>query len=658
VTVVETSVEVTQTTPDRSSRPNIVRALFRRKVAWFAAGWILLLLVASVFARWLAPHNPLTQNVARSLEGPSSTYWLGTDSEGRDILSRLMYGGGQALLGCVEVVGVAVVLGVPFGLAAGYFGKWIDAFVARLVDVLLGIPAIIVLLAVIAAVGNNRTVAMVVLGVIISAALMRLVRASVLAVRGELYVDAAKVSGLSSFRIIVKHVLPNIIAPVIIFSTLTMGIALLFQSGLAFLGVGLPPPTPDWGAMVFEAFTNIYNDPWLMVPSGGVIVLTILAFNTLGDALNATLIGVPAQSVIGQFKKQKHVKDQTSSSLQSDGRQTADELPLLVVSHVSIAAKTESGPVTLVDDISFELRKGEVLGIVGESGSGKTMTARSLMNLLPAGCEVTSGSILLNGVDVAHSEEAAAKFRGRKIAMISQEPMIALDPSFTIGSQLVEPLRLHRKLSRSAAKREARALLALVGIDRPDVIYSSFPHQISGGMAQRVCIAIALTGEPELVIADEPTTALDVTVQAEILELLRSLQQKLGTAFVLVTHNLGVIADIADHTLVMYAGEIVEECATQTLFDAPAHPYTIGLMSSAPERAKSGQPLQTIPGVVPTPNQWPQSCHFADRCPLAVPACRAEPIALISVGPDRTARCIRTSETLGEEAQHELVGGE
>ncbi len=426
MTVVEAAVEVTQTTPDPSSHPNVLRSLFRRKVVWLAAGWIVLLLVSSIFARWLAPHNPLTQNVERSLEGPSRKYWLGTDSEGRDILSRLMYGGGQALLGCVEVVGVAVVLGVPLGLAAGYFGKWIDSFVARIVDVLLGIPAIIVLLAVIAAVGNNRTIAMIVLGVIISAALMRLVRASARAVREELYIDAAKVSGLSSLGIIVKHVLPNIIAPVIIFSTLTMGISLLFQSGLAFLGVGLPPPAPDWGAMVFEAFTNIYNDPWLMVPSGGVIVLTILAFNTLGDALNATLIGVPAQSVVNQFKRPKKSRADVTAPLLGD-EQSSDEAVLLAVSHVSIAAKTDTGHVTLVEDISFQLRKGEVLGIVGESGSGKTMTARSLMNLLPPGCEVTSGSIVLNGVDIAHSEASAAGFRGRKIAMISQEPMIALD---------------------------------------------------------------------------------------------------------------------------------------------------------------------------------------------------------------------------------------
>jgi peptide/nickel transport system permease protein len=280
------------------------------------------------------------------------------------------------------------------------------------------------------------------------------------------------------------------------------------------------------------------------------------------------------------------------------------------------------------------------------------------MNLLPPGCEVTGGSIRLNGVEITHSEEAAAALRGRKIAMISQEPMIALDPSFTIGSQLVEPLRLHRKLSRAEAKQEARNLLTLVGIDRADAIYKSFPHQISGGMAQRVCIAIALSGEPELVIADEPTTALDVTVQAEILELLRSLQKTLGTAFVIVTHNLGVIADIADQTVVMYAGEIVEESPTQPLFASPAHPYTLGLMASAPERATVGEPLQTIPGVVPTPDKWPRWCHFADRCPLALEACRKGPIALIEVDTGRSARCIRTSETIGKESPRDFVGGE
>jgi peptide/nickel transport system permease protein len=643
MTVVEPQVDAGQLENVQEKRSGIFRALYRRKLAWVASAWIALVVVASVFARWLAPHNPLTPDVARRLQGPSKTYWLGTDSLGRDLLSRLMYGGDRALLACVEVVVVAVVIGVPLGLVAGYFGGWIDTACSRLADILLGIPAIIVLLAVVTAVGNNPTIAMITLGIIISAVFIRFVRGSTIGIRNELFIDASRVSGLSSRRIIARHVLPNIIAPVIIVSTLTFGIALLFQSGLAFLGVSVQPPSPDWGAMVFEASQNIYQDPWLMVPSGGVLILTILAFNTLGDALNATQASAPTFSIAGQLRKTRRRSQKATPEV----KESLGRSPLLAVNNLSVSTTSGGESVILVQDVSFELRKGEVLGIVGESGSGKTMTARAVMNLLPVGCQVTSGSIVFEGVDLAQSEQVAAPFRGRKIAMISQEPMIALDPSFTIGSQLAEPLRLHRRISRSAAKQQALALLDQVGIDRPEAISKSFPHQISGGMAQRVCIAIALSGEPDLLIADEPTTALDVTVQAEILDLLRSLQKEFGLALILVTHNLGVIADIADRTIVMYAGEVVERCSTVELFDTPAHPYTLGLMSSSPDRAEAGKPLGAIAGVVPPPNQWPLGCHFADRCPLAIEECRERAIPLIVVGSDREARCIRTSETIG-----------
>lgn len=640
MTVVQPQLEAAEPESVTLPKSGIIRALFRRRLVWVAAGWITLVVIASVFAPWLAPHDPLAQDVQNSLGLPSGKYWLGTDSLGRDILSRLMYAGGSALIACVEVVAVALIIGVPLGLVAGYFGGWVDAICARIVDVMQAIPAIIVLLAVVAAVGNNLTLAMITLGIIISASFMRLVRGSTITVRNELFIDASKVSGLSALRILLRHVLPNVLAPVIIISTLTFGIALLVQSGLAFIGLAVQPPAPDWGAMVFEASQNIYRDPWLMVPSGGALILTILAFNMLGDAINSTQAGAVTVFVAGQLKSRKTKTLALAPTVAKAGA------PLLSVTNLSVAATAGSSQVTLVQNLSFELRRGEVLGFVGESGSGKTMTARAVMGLLPAGCEVTSGSILFDGNDLAGSEALTAAHRGSRVALISQEPMIALDPSFTIGSQLVEPLRLHRKLNRKDARLQALALLDKVGIERPEVVYSSFPHQISGGMAQRVCIAIALSGEPDLLIADEPTTALDVTVQAEILDLLRSLQAEFGMALILVTHNLGVIADIADRTVVMYAGQVVEQCSTLDLFDTPAHPYSLGLLASSPDRAIIGTPLGTVPGVVPLPSQWPVSCHFADRCPLVTAACREGAISLVAVGVDREARCIRTEETL------------
>jgi peptide/nickel transport system permease protein len=620
-----------------------VRDLAHKPSAWISAGWILAVVLASIFAQWVAPHNPYTQDITRNLALPTASHWLGTDSLGRDILSRLIYGGNLALISCVEVVVVALVIGVPLGLVAGYFGGWVDAIVARIADVFLAIPAIIVLMAVVAVVGNNLTLAMITLGVIISANYIRMVRGSTLAVRRELFIDAAQVSGLRAARIILRHVLPNVIAPLIIISTLTFGIALLVQSGLAFIGLAVQPPAANWGAMIYEASQYIYQDPWLMVPAGGALILTILAFNTLGDALNAAQAGSVSISPAGQFRAQGRRDRRTRDGVEA----TRDPSGVLLrAKGLTVVAGSEANPTALVENLSFEVREGEVLGLVGESGSGKTMTARAIIGLLPPGCRVQSGTIEFAGRDLTASESVAAAHRGTKIALISQEPMVALDPSFTIGSQLREPLRLHKRMSRAEAKVEALALLRKVGIDRPEAVYASFPHQISGGMAQRVCIAIALTGQPELLIADEPTTALDVTVQAEILDLLRSLTDEFHMSLILVTHNLGVIADIADRTVVMYAGEVVEQCSTEELFAAPRHPYTAGLMASSPDRAELGKPLGAIAGIVPPPEQWPVSCHFADRCPIATEACRQAPIPLVAVGKDRESRCIRTDEAM------------
>ena len=318
---------------------------------------------------------------------------------------------------------------------------------------------------------------------------------------------------------------------------------------------------------------------------------------------------------------------------------------MLEVEGLSIAFDTP-----VVSDISFTVNRGEVVGIVGESGCGKTMTALGVLDLLPPGGRVTGGRVLFDGVDISSASGRAPAYRGSRIGLISQEPMVALDPSFTIGSQLREPLRAHRGLGGAAARREALALLERVGINRPDAVYSSFPHEISGGMAQRVCIAIALAGQPDLLVADEPTTALDVTVQAEILDLLRSVQQEHGMGLIIVTHNLGVVADICDRTIVMYAGESVESCSTDDLFQSAAHPYTRGLLASSPDRAVAGEPIPSIPGLVPVPAEWPVGCHFSERCPLVTAACRTAPIPMVDLGEKRRSRCIRVNDLLTLEA--------
>jgi peptide/nickel transport system permease protein len=277
------------------------------------------------------------------------------------------------------------------------------------------------------------------------------------------------------------------------------------------------------------------------------------------------------------------------------------------------------------------------------------MSVLAVPGLVPAPGVVSGGSILFDGIElVGASGRVLRRVRGNRIGFISQEPMTALDPSFTVGSQLGEVLRRHGRISRRTARSRCNELLREVGIPDPAATAKRFPHQISGGMAQRVAIAMALSGEPDLLIADEPTTALDVTVQAEILDLLRGLSERHNMALLLVTHDLGVVADICDHVAVMYAGQIVEQGSAGELLSDPKHPYTIGLLSSMPGAGKAGTTLAAIPGTVPVPRDWPAWCRFEPRCALAAEACRAGAIALSDLGPGRLSRCVRVAELAGE----------
>ncbi|MBV9521677.1 MAG: ABC transporter ATP-binding protein [Alphaproteobacteria bacterium] len=321
-------------------------------------------------------------------------------------------------------------------------------------------------------------------------------------------------------------------------------------------------------------------------------------------------------------------------------------MSLLSVEGLTVAFKTERGEVPAIEEVSFALAPGEILGIVGESGSGKSVTALSIMGLLPRPpARVAAGAIRFAGTDLLRlSEREMRRLRGSGIAMIFQEPMTSLNPVFTIGDQLVETLAAHQRLAPRAARERAVAMLAKVGIAAPERRLQDYPHQLSGGMRQRVMIAMALTCNPKLLIADEPTTALDVTIQAQILELLLSLRDELGMAVIIITHNMGVVAETADRVLVMYAGKVVEEAPVDPLFERPAHPYTRGLLASIPSLEDARARLVTIPGALPNPAALPSGCRFAPRCAWCLPACAAAPPALVAVGAGHEAACIRHAE--------------
>ncbi len=318
-------------------------------------------------------------------------------------------------------------------------------------------------------------------------------------------------------------------------------------------------------------------------------------------------------------------------------------MSLLEVKDLKTYFYTDAGVAKSVDGVTFSVDRGKVLGIVGESGCGKSVTSLSIMRLVdPATGRYEGGSILFDGQDILKlPEKEMQKLRGNKISMIFQEPMTSLNPVFTIGYQIEESLMLHKEMDKKAARARAIELLELVGIPEAGKRVDEYPHQLSGGMRQRVMIAMALAGDPELLIADEPTTALDVTIQAQILDLLKELQEKLNMSIIFITHDLGVISEMADEVAVMYAGEIVEKASTRELFEDPKHPYTVGLMDSIPDINEEVDRLKTLEGLVPSLYDMPKGCHFAPRCKYACPECEKEHIKLTNLEGGRQVRCRR-----------------
>jgi len=319
---------------------------------------------------------------------------------------------------------------------------------------------------------------------------------------------------------------------------------------------------------------------------------------------------------------------------------------LLELDDLHTVFHTDDGLVPAVTGVSFEVKEGETLGLVGESGCGKSVTALSVLRLIPTPPgEITAGEIRLRGQSLLQlPEDDMRRLRGNEISMIFQEPMTALNPVYTVGDQIMEAIRLHQKVGKDEARTRAIDMLKQVGIPIPEQRVDAYPHQLSGGMRQRVMIAMALSCTPSLLIADEPTTALDVTIQAQILDLLRRLQEQMGMAILLITHDLGVVAENADRVVVMYAGRVVEYTDATRLFAAPRHPYTIGLLNSMPSLDNRGEHLRVIPGSVPPPTAFPTGCAFHPRCPFAEPACKQAVPELDTVESGHTVRCRRWRE--------------
>ncbi|MCW4465637.1 dipeptide/oligopeptide/nickel ABC transporter permease/ATP-binding protein [Glutamicibacter sp. MNS18] len=535
---------------------------------------ILTVILMVALAPLIAPHDPLQQDLSRTLQRPDAQNWLGTDSLGRDIFSRLLYGGQPALLGVALALTVFLLVGVLLGVLAGYLGGLVDRIVGVVVDMFMALPNTIIILAVLAVFSQSQPASMITLGVLASANLTRVVRGAVLAIRGELYVDAAMVSGLTDLRIMSRHIVPGVVGPVLVQLSIFSGVALSVQTGLGFLGVASKPPAPSWGSMVGEAAEVMSGHGYFLVITGGIIAVMTFAFGFLGDGLRDMASESRKQPAASLFRKPMKVTDRIEPP--------NTEARLSVIDY-SIGFTSNGETTRTVKNIDLEVHPGEIVGLVGESGSGKSVTSLSWLGLLPSNGAVTTGQAFIDGVPlVGKTERELQDIRGAKIGLISQEPMVALDPSFTIGSQLGEVVRLYTNGTSRDIRTRCLQLLSQVQMPDPEGLLGKYPHELSGGMLQRVVIAIALAGSPRLLIADEPTTALDVTVQAEILDLLRHLRDTEQMSIVLVTHDLGVVADICERIYVMKNGEIVESGVTQEIFDLPEQQYTKTLIANTP----------------------------------------------------------------------------
>jgi peptide/nickel transport system permease protein len=536
-------------------------------------------------------------------------------------------------------VGIALLLGAPMGMLSGYFGGWWDRIAMRIAEAIIALPGLLVAIAILAILGPSLTNAMIALGFANSTAFFRLMRGASMEVRKALYIDSARVVGASTPRIVFRHVLPNVTGPLTVQTTLAFSHVLLAEAGLSFIGLGVQPPDSSWGVMLSTSQNYVYQQPFLAIPPGLMIMFTVLSFNMLGDGLRDALARAgPSFSRSGRSPRVPMAHQVKTLAL-------PQRESMLEVNGLEVRFSRPAGDeIAVISDVGFSVPQGMTVGLVGESGCGKSVTALAVMGLLPGNGYLARGNVLLDGRELTElPDEDLNAIRGRDISMIFQEPMSSLNPAFTVRNQIAESLRVHEGLTRRQAENQAVELLGHVGIPGAKRRAGDFPHQFSGGMAQRVMIAMALACKPKLLIADEPTTALDVTTQGQVLDLLSSLQAEHGMSILLITHDLGVVADMCDEAVVMYAGQVVESGPVNEVLIRPSHPYTAGLLASTPTNEERVGKLKQIPGNVPPAWAWPDGCHFHPRCPQATDACKS-PVRLQEVGPHHLSRCARLGE--------------
>ena len=608
---------------------------FRRwKAMSIGARISLVVLVAVVliacFANFIAPHDPLAIYTAR--QAPDGEFLFGTDDKGRDVLSRMMYGARYSLTIGLGATAFALVCGSIIGSLAAVSREWISEVIMRILDIIMSFPGIALAATFVIVFGNNLPSLIFAIGFLYIPQIARIVRANIVSEYGKDYVRAVVVSGARAPWILWKHVVRNCIAPVLVFTIVLVADAIVFEASLSFISAGIPEPTPTWGNILADARAGVLAGRWWQALFPGLaIMITVLCLNILSEGMTDAMAAAPKAAIkasdsdlnsdreadrlvanpVLAYQAQAASLEERLAQLKIVESQRTDRAasnitaePILEVKNLCIKFPRH-GDVNVVDNVSFKVRPHQTMGLVGESGCGKSITSLTIMGLLDPKAQV-SGEILYQGKNLlAMSEKEKNQLRGREIAMIYQDALSSLNPSMLIKAQM-------KQLTKRGGTRSAEELLKLVGLD-PKRTLDSYPHELSGGQRQRVLIAMALTRDPKVVIADEPTTALDVTVQKQVVDLLKRLQKELGFAMVFVSHDLALVAQVANSITVMYAGQVVEQGSVNDILTNPIHEYTRGLLGSVLSIEAGSGRLHQVPGSVPSPKDFPKGDRFAPR---------------------------------------------
>jgi oligopeptide/dipeptide ABC transporter ATP-binding protein len=639
--------------PDPASSPTTSRFLdfwrvFRRNRMGIA-GLVMLVVIAfvAVFADVIAPYNvqsAIDVTTSDIYNPPSAQHWLGTDDAGKDVFSNFIFGARVSLIVGFFAAFISIFIGGVIGIVAGFFGGRIENIFMRFTDIMLVIPDLPLMIIIMALTKKPSLLNIIfVIGLLGWTTTARIVRSQTLAVKSRKFVLRARAIGAGRGHIIRRHILPLVMPIIVVNAVLVVSLAILDESVLSFLGLG-DPTTLSWGQMLNYAFGRGAMSTgawWALVTPGFGIVWVVLGLTLFGHGLEQVLN--PRLETHHLMRPRPIVKHEATGQplRHTTGERVAVTKPILLQADSLSISYINDGkpPARAVENVSFALHEGELMGLVGESGCGKTTLMLGLLRLLPAAGQIVNGEVWFGEKELtALSEEEMEDVRWKGISIIFQGAMNALNPVRTVGNQIAEAIVKHdATMKGETLKARVIELLDLVGITADHKEH--YPHQYSGGMRQRAMIAMALACNPQVVVADEPTTALDVMIQAQVLELLDSLRKKLGLSIIFVTHDLGMVAEMCDSVLVMYGGVMAEYSDVDTIYNNPRHPYTQELLKAFPDLTHPEKRLTSIPGYPPKLDELPAGCRFAPRCPLAFERCHVEEPAIHSIGEKHMASC-------------------